>query len=69
MRGATAGPQGPKGDQGISIHAPREGSDSDEVARKMTENVISIHAPREGSDRYGSTQADRDTIYFNPRSP
>ena len=34
---------------GISIHAPREGSDADK--HYMTLNItISIHAPREGSD-------------------
>ena len=35
--------------KGISIHAPREGSD--EVMRqKAAKSGISIHAPREGSD-------------------
>ena len=34
---------------GISIHAPREGSDSD-VKNYLNITWISIHAPREGSD-------------------
>ena len=34
----------------ISIHAPREGSDSHQRDRKKN-GRISIHAPREGSDR------------------
>ena len=36
----------------ISIHAPREGSDSCSVIRAATARSISIHAPREGSDLY-----------------
>ena len=51
----------------ISIHAPREGSDSD-VKNYLNITWISIHAPREGSDttldRY-KTQINN----FNPRSP
>ena len=35
--------------QNISIHAPREGSDS-YVSEKIYTYFISIHAPREGSD-------------------
>ena len=34
----------------ISIHAPREGSDS-VVLLLLVREIISIHAPREGSDR------------------
>ena len=34
----------------ISIHAPREGSDSCAGNRMEPHYVISIHAPREGSD-------------------
>ena len=48
-RGATvedgAGPAAPH----ISIHAPREGSDT-QVERRLADLEISIHAPREGSD-------------------
>ena len=36
--------------QGISIHAPRTGSDADVVARRKQRQKISIHAPRTGSD-------------------
>ena len=35
--------------KGISIHAPREGSDAKATCRPNT-GYISIHAPREGSD-------------------
>ncbi len=37
-------------DRQISIHAPREGSDVDDVLAAQLVDVISIHAPREGSD-------------------
>ena len=36
--------------EGISIHAPREGSDTYADAMKRKIMLISIHAPREGSD-------------------
>ena len=52
---------------GISIHAPREGSDF--VRGKLIyAPEISIHAPREGSDVicFGTLPTDTD---FNPRSP
>ena len=34
----------------ISIHAPREGSDTHRSRKKYANKIISIHAPREGSD-------------------
>ena len=34
----------------ISIHAPREGGDGRDSARRSAQGVISIHAPREGGD-------------------
>ncbi len=34
----------------ISIHAPREGSDSSVPSPQELRMIISIHAPREGSD-------------------
>ena len=34
----------------ISIHAPREGGDDDEVNAEP-HTIISIHAPREGGDK------------------
>ena len=34
----------------ISIHAPREGSDSSNLGGIASSIAISIHAPREGSD-------------------
>ena len=52
---------------GISIHAPRTGSDT---IRKtvVSRIVISIHAPRTGSDRLSSGRTTTP-LYFNPRSP
>ena len=35
---------------GISIHAPREGSDFPLIYDALPHAEISIHAPREGSD-------------------
>ena len=49
VRGATYSPSWYIGQTGISIHAPREGSDNRKVKRN-TLTKISIHAPREGSD-------------------
>ena len=52
---------------GISIHAPREGSDQ-MPRRPQRLPQISIHAPREGSDTAPAAirEIPRD---FNPRSP
>ena len=48
-RGATAYSRYCPAYQGISIHAPREGSDPmDDIGQ--SQKRISIHAPREGSD-------------------
>ena len=66
-RGATANDGFVDVPDGISIHAPREGSDGD-AAQVGRQRRISIHAPREGSD-YGRRRqlpADQD---FYPRSP
>ena len=52
----------------ISIHAPREGSDSIDPVVKSDAVMISIHAPREGSD-YGDPFDMMDSMDFNPRSP
>ena len=55
--------------QAISIHAPREGSDSPLPYPNTGTAYISIHAPREGSDE-GTTLIDlagRQDFY--PRSP
>ena len=41
----------------ISIHAPREGSDFDQVIVRLHPFFISIHAPREGSDHTAVTDA------------
>ena len=53
VRGATFASDSVKSDGGISIHAPREGSDVQTHLRRC-HSSISIHAPREGSDRPGS---------------
>ena len=42
---------------GISIHAPREGSDGGVCHLVNPRVCISIHAPREGSDQHRSRQA------------
>ena len=52
---------------GISIHAPRAGSDPGEVGI-INVSGISIHAPRAGSDCKNDTAFYRRN-YFNPRSP
>ena len=46
----------------ISIHAPRTGSDSIQIARIMYE-VISIHAPRTGSDDLLATSVESLAIF------
>ena len=53
---------------GISIHAPRAGSDHYQNFRHSLQTVISIHAPRAGSD-FGVPGDSALTTYFNPRSP
>ena len=50
VRGATgSGDTKSNGESDISIHAPREGSDSPILLQALKKD-ISIHAPREGSD-------------------
>ena len=51
VRGATQGIQGEQGIQGISIHAPRAGSDEAALKGVRDGMDISIHAPRAGSDQ------------------
>ena len=67
-RGATARRWTACGLYGISIHAPRTGSDLCAVDQPHAGDGISIHAPRTGSDwtrrRLPSKGED-----FNPRSP
>ena len=50
VRGATKAPLRVHGQNGISIHAPRAGSDL-EVGIAQAAAGISIHAPRAGSDQ------------------
>ena len=52
---------------GISIHAPRVGSDHS-WERMATALFISIHAPRVGSDRQSGLDFEENRD-FNPRSP
>ena len=67
-RGATPAGCHCQKDQAISIHAPREGSDSGSRRYSGRSSGISIHAPREGSD-----VLDGDSLVhqgdFYPRSP
>ena len=54
--------------QGISIHAPREGSDGAPEENYHATTKISIHAPREGErPRYAVGKSGGED--FNPRSP
>ena len=55
------------GQEVISIHAPRMGSDH-LLAQQVDDRLISIHAPRMGSDP-SSTRAYSTSTNFNPRSP
>ena len=52
----------------ISIHAPREGSDTPFPFCLSPHSAISIHAPREGSDSNGAGVYISGS-HFNPRSP
>ena len=53
---------------GISIHAPRMGSDYMYTLLAVRLSMISIHAPRMGSDWF-SARLLSCCPYFNPRSP
>ena len=66
-RGATVGAVILGDIVGISIHAPREGSDP-VIYGPNNSLLISIHAPREGSDAEVSNLLNR-AKNFNPRSP
>ena len=50
MRGATNASAGEQANQDISIHAPREGCDTNLLKQMAILREISIHAPREGCD-------------------
>ena len=67
VRGATFHPQVAALRRGISIHAPRAGSDVMPGDWRM-DGKISIHAPRAGSDESEPYYSDA-VIDFNPRSP
>ena len=54
---------------GISIHAPRTGSDRAVPGDVQRAGGISIHAPRTGSDSTSTGADTSDSSDFNPRSP
>ena len=54
--------------QGISIHAPREGCDAVKFGHMDIPIKISIHAPREGCD-YCPALVMIQVSDFNPRTP
>ena len=66
-RGATSGWCRMRFFAGISIHAPRTGSDGFLRCAEPT-GKISIHAPRTGSDTMRRKRKGNKP-YFNPRSP
>ena len=66
-RGATRQRVTPPNAKGISIHAPRTGSDQP-FQPPPTHQRISIHAPRTGSDFLTSLSV-KPAFDFNPRSP
>ena len=47
---------------GVSIHAPREGCDSQMYVTNVTQRQVSIHAPREGCDRRGERTQRRERV-------
>ena len=67
-RGATRRevPAAPR--KGISIHAPRTGSDAEFDKLVSGKYSISIHAPRTGSDKHVASEVPAHED-FNPRSP
>ena len=67
VRGATISREPERLLRKISIHAPREGSDSLQKAGAGSAR-ISIHAPREGSDS-GASRPGIPPCNFYPRSP
>ena len=69
VRGATVQPRRGGPCLGISIHAPREGSDLGDLCLYGPLCIISIHAPREGSDLHNRSEGQRGSTDFNPRSP
>ena len=67
-RGATGCGYAPLFLQPISIHAPREGGDIDEIAAGIRWHYISIHAPREGGD-LDLFAVDGDGVLFQSTPP
>ena len=67
-RGATIGALPRRAGDPISIHAPREGSDAQQIMLSKKTYAISIHAPREGSDPLRRKRGVGGR-HFYPRSP
>ena len=68
MRGATDVLEAQAKAEAISIHAPREGSDTQVGENVTVTGGISIHAPREGSDVYNVvTNKDKTISIHAPR--
>ena len=53
----------------VSIHAPREGCDTEVCKRRAIVIAVSIHAPREGCDLNACTHLHRSYRRFNSRTP
>ena len=68
-RGATALSETGRYQAGISIHAPRTGSDITQNKKTARVWLISIHAPRTGSDGVSAQALSQTKHNFNPRSP
>ena len=68
-RGATRRKNAHAASQGISIHAPRTGSDGDSLPCSTHRSLISIHAPRTGSDAVMALAGKRGEISIHaPRT-
>ena len=67
VRGGTAANGIPKGNDGISIHPPREGWDGHVCVDRFA-LPISIHPPREGWDLMSRSNCWQ-ILYFNPPTP
>ena len=67
MKAATPRPREAACKRSISIHAAREGGDTEGLLLNLI-LIISIHAAREGGDAdFG--QHIKHVAYFNPRRP
>ena len=67
-RGATHQQHGRVGSHSISIHAPREGSDSPRLGQCRESNIFQSTLPARGATKEKS-ESDYRRKNFNPRSP